>query len=64
LIDFGLVVNQPIYFKPGEVRCPGCLTLDIVPSMPRGWLDTLMAWMGRTPRHCRSCGKRFYIRLR
>ncbi len=28
--------------------------------MHRGLLDTLMAQLGRVPRHCRSCGKRFY----
>ena len=29
--------------------------------MQRGIFDRLMAWLGRIPRHCRSCGKRFYI---
>jgi hypothetical protein len=22
-----------------------------------------MRWFGRIPRHCRSCGKRFYVRV-
>jgi ribosomal protein S27E len=56
-----LVVNKPLYFKPGDVRCPSCFHLDIVPSMPRGWIDALMGRFGKIPRHCRSCGKRFYI---
>jgi hypothetical protein len=34
---------------------------DIVSSMPRGWKDAIMLGFGRIPRHCRSCGKRFYV---
>jgi hypothetical protein len=29
--------------------------------MPRGIRDAIMEGMGRIPRHCRSCGKRFYV---
>jgi hypothetical protein len=47
--------------KSGELRCPRCLRRDIVPSQPRGILDDIMSGMGRIPRHCRSCGKRFYV---
>jgi ribosomal protein S27E len=47
--------------KTEEVRCPRCHRNDIVPSKPRGILDDIMFGMGRVPRHCRSCGKRFYI---
>jgi hypothetical protein len=47
--------------KPGELRCPRCLRRDIVASLPRGWMDALMLGFGRIPRHCRSCGKRFYV---
>jgi len=32
-----------------------------VPSLNRGLADTLMAYFGRIPRHCRFCGKRFYV---
>jgi len=49
--------------EPGDLRCPRCFHKDIVPSMPRGWLDDLMAWFGRIPRHCRFCEKRFYVPL-
>jgi hypothetical protein len=30
--------------------------------MPRGLKDEFMRARGRIPRHCRSCGKRFYVR--
>jgi len=30
--------------------------------MPRGLKDEFMRARGRVPRHCRSCGKRFYVR--
>jgi hypothetical protein len=33
-----------------------------VPSLPRGFLDALMHEIGRIPRHCRFCEKRFYVR--
>jgi len=46
--------------KHGELRCPRCFGKDIVPSMHRGLLDALMARLGRVPRHCRACGKRFH----
>ena len=31
--------------------------------MPRGLWDDLMRRADRFPRHCRSCGKRFYAKL-
>jgi hypothetical protein len=55
-----LKVNIHYEVKPGELRCPVCFGRDIVPSMPRGWRDWLMAHLGRIPRHCRFCGRRFY----
>jgi hypothetical protein len=58
-----LEVNLSLDIKPGEVRCPRCFRRDIVPSMPRGLKDEFMRVRGRIPRHCRSCGKRFYVRL-
>jgi hypothetical protein len=57
-----LRVKTLIDIKPGELRCPRCFMRDIVPSLPRGWQDAVMRWFGRIPRHCRSCGKRFYVR--
>jgi hypothetical protein len=47
--------------KTEELRCPRCKRNDIVPSKPRGILDDIMFGLGRVPRHCRSCEKRFYI---
>ena len=35
--------------------------MDIAPSMPRGISDLFMEGLGKVPRHCRSCGKRFYV---
>jgi hypothetical protein len=58
-----VVVDKPIQFIPGELRCPRCFGKDIVPSLPRGWLDAVMSLLGRTPRHCRFCEKRFYVRI-
>jgi len=60
----GLVVKQRIEVKPGESRCPGCLSKDLAPSMPRGFIDALMRGLRRVPKHCRACGKRFYARER
>jgi len=57
-----VIVDRPIHIVPGETRCPRCFGKDIVSSMPRGWLDALMHQLGRIPRHCRFCEKRFYIR--
>jgi len=63
LLDFRqVVVDKPIQFVPGELRCPRCFGKDIVPSMPRGWRDSIMSTLGRIPRHCRFCEKRFYVR--
>ena len=47
--------------KPGELRCPRCFGKDVVPSKRRGFVDALMAQLGKVPRHCRFCGKRFYV---
>jgi hypothetical protein len=30
--------------------------------MPRGLWDEIMRGAGRIPRHCRYCGKRFYVK--
>jgi hypothetical protein len=57
-----LEVNQPIEIKPGDLRCPRCISKDLAPSLPHGWLDALMQAWGRIPKHCRACGKRFYAR--
>jgi hypothetical protein len=58
-----VVVDKPIRFVPGELRCPRCFGKDIVPSMPRGWRDAIMSMAGRIPRHCRFCAKRFYVHI-
>jgi hypothetical protein len=52
---------EPNENNPEEIRCPRCHRTDIVPSKPRGFWDDIMFGMGRIPRHCRSCEKRFYI---
>jgi hypothetical protein len=57
-----VVVDKPIHFLPGELRCPRCFGKDIVPSMPRGFRDAVMRLLGGIPRHCRFCGRRFYVR--
>ena len=63
LIDFRMVVvDKPFEIQPGELRCPRCFGKDIVPSLQRGWLDAVMSNLRRIPRHCRFCGKRFYVR--
>jgi len=59
-----LEIHKPIVIKPGELRCPRCFARDIVPSLPRGIGDAVMRQIGRIPRHCRSCGKRFYVKPR
>ena len=61
MLDSYLDIHQPIEVKPGDIRCPRCLKRDIVPSMPRGIRDNIMFGLGKVPRHCRSCGKRFYV---
>jgi hypothetical protein len=30
--------------------------------MPRNFWDELMRSFGKVPKHCRGCGKRFYLR--
>jgi hypothetical protein len=47
--------------RPGELRCPACFNRDVVESLRRGILDQLMHRLGREPRHCRFCGRRFYV---
>jgi hypothetical protein len=54
-------VSQQIEIKPGELRCPRCFGKDIVQSLPRSLLDKAMRRLNRVPRHCRACGKRFYV---
>jgi hypothetical protein len=58
-----LRVNKPLDIKPGELRCPHCYGKDVVPSMPRGIWDALMNSLGRIPRHCRACGRRFHPKI-
>jgi hypothetical protein len=58
-----LKVDKPLDRKPGELRCPYCYGKDIVPSLPRGIWDAVMSGMGRVPRHCRFCGRRFHPKL-
>jgi hypothetical protein len=59
-----LRVTHQIEIKPGEVRCPRCFGKDIVQSLPRGILDGAMRRLNRVPRHCRACGRRFYVKKR
>jgi hypothetical protein len=56
-----LVVREEIQFKAGEVRCPRCMSKDLAPSLPRGLRDAFMRTLHRIPRHCRVCGRRFYV---
>jgi hypothetical protein len=37
--------------------------LDIVPSLPQNFWDEMMRGFGRIPKHCRACGKRFFVRV-
>jgi hypothetical protein len=57
-----LEVTSKIDIKPGELRCPRCFKQDVAPSKPRGILDAIMKSWHRVPRHCRACGRRFYVR--
>jgi transcription elongation factor Elf1 len=57
-----LEIHANIEEQPGELRCPRCKRNDIVLSLPRGIRDMFMEGLGRAPRHCRSCGKRFYVK--
>jgi hypothetical protein len=45
-----------------ELRCPKCLSRDIVSGSDDGLLDALMSAFDRFPKVCRACGKRFYVR--
>jgi DNA-directed RNA polymerase subunit RPC12/RpoP len=58
-----LRVNSTIAIKPGELRCPRCMSRDVAPSMPRGLWDDIMLGAGRIPRHCRYCGRRFHAKI-
>jgi hypothetical protein len=58
-----LRVNSTIEIKPGELRCPRCMSRDVAPSMPRGLWDDIMLGAGRIPRHCRFCGRRFHAKI-
>jgi transcription elongation factor Elf1 len=60
----GLEVSTKIDIKPGELRCPRCFSKDVAVSAPRGFRDEFMAAWGRAPKHCRACGRRFYVRVR
>ena len=60
-MDRRIVAPKKIEIKPGELRCPTCLSKDLAPTMPRGLRDAFMASLGRGPRHCRACGRRFYV---
>jgi hypothetical protein len=57
-----LIVREEIEFKPGELRCPRCMSKDLAASLPRGMWDAIMRALHRIPRHCRVCGRRFFVR--
>jgi hypothetical protein len=59
-----VVIQKQLNILPGELRCPRCFGKDIVPSLPRGWLDSLMRGFGKIPRHCRFCENRFYVAVK
>jgi hypothetical protein len=50
--------------RPGELRCPACFNRDVVESLRRGPVDALMYRLGREPKHCRFCGRRFYVSIK
>jgi hypothetical protein len=56
-----LQVKGQIDLDSGELRCPKCFGKDLVPSLPRGFMDWMMARFDYIPRHCRICGSRFYV---
>jgi hypothetical protein len=43
------------------IQCPRCFGHDIVPSIPRGFLDWFFGQAERAPVMCRFCGKKFYL---
>jgi transcription elongation factor Elf1 len=47
--------------QPCELRCPRCFAKDVVPSLPSGVIDRTFLKLGLIPRHCRVCGKRFWV---
>lgn len=54
-------VNDKIDLNSGELRCPRCFGKDVVPSFQRGFRDWIMSRLGKIPRQCRFCEKRFYV---
>jgi hypothetical protein len=48
--------------EPEVLRCPRCFNMDIVPSKPIGVIDEVRVSWGKIPKHCRYCGKRFWVR--
>jgi len=54
-------VKDKIDLDSGDLRCPRCFGKDLAPSQPRGVRDWLMSRLGKVPRHCRFCEKRFYV---
>lgn len=62
--SISLLVREQIVVKPGEIRCPRCKSKDVVSSGRAGLFDALMEGFGRVPRHCRACGRRFYVSQR
>jgi hypothetical protein len=56
-------VNVHIDLESGDLRCPRCFGKDLVFTASRGLLDAIMRRYGKIPRHCRFCGKRFYVPL-
>jgi DNA-directed RNA polymerase subunit RPC12/RpoP len=43
-----------------KIRCPRCGGLDVRHSVPRGFKDSFMMTLGRSPFRCRACQYRFY----
>jgi hypothetical protein len=54
------VANDTI---PKHVQCPMCQSPDVRRSYPKGLIDRLMLWMGKTALRCRGCECRFYFKL-
>jgi len=54
-------VKVHIDLESGDLRCPRCFGKDVVSTTSRGLVDSLMRRFGKVPRHCRFCGKRFYV---
>lgn len=54
-------MDLPLRTKAAALRCPKCHGCDVVHSLRHGMMDLVMHRFGREPRHCRFCGRRFYI---